>query len=285
MRVPDLLLRSIGFVSEVFGEDISFNSLDPIGTAFLVNVPGRNPDVRFCYAITAKHVVEKGTPNAGMVIVVNRRGSGVALLQVGGVFYHPDPLVDVIAMPIKFDASLDVSMFDADDLFDETNNPENIGPGDEVFFPGLFWPAPGSERVIPLVRHGNLAMLPGQEIQTNNGYEEVYLIEARSIGGVSGSPVFVRETVALPVAKQDSERMMQGLGRMKLLGLVKGHWDVDESRINQARITHDPKGVNLGIAQVVPAKRILEILNLPELVEMRHKLEDEHLSSRGGTND
>lgn len=54
-------------------------------------------------------------------------------------------------------------------------------------------------------------MIPSELIHTDKlGDIEVYLIEARSIGGVSGSPVFVRES--FPRA-----------GKHYLLGLMHGH--------------------------------------------------------------
>src|SRR5579863_6440875 len=290
LRVPDLILRSIGFVAEVNGDDLSTANIDPVGTVFLVSIPSSEiPGGRFCYAITARHVLDEATPNTERVIVVNRRGGGVAFLTLLSEWLgHPDASVDVAALPVKYDASVDVSMFDLEDLFDESNNRENIGPGDEVFFPGLFTPAPGHERVMPMVRHGNLAMLPNQQIQTSEGYQDIYLIEARSIGGFSGSPVFVRETVVLPVSRGDGEgeQVMQGLGKFKLLGLIKAHWDVEESKINQAHVLHSPKrGVNMGVAQVVPVKKILETLERPEFKAMRHGAESAYLSQMDGSND
>jgi hypothetical protein len=63
-----------------------------------------------------------------------------------------------------------------------------------------------------------------------------------------------------------------------LLGLMHGHWDIKESDLNKAFISHDRKnGVNLGIGIVVPAQKILETINHPELQEMRNKLETERI--------
>ncbi len=182
--------------------------------------------------------------------------------------------LDIAVAPIAMDPELDVASFAVDSFFDKSCNPENIGVGDEVFFPGLFTAAPGIYKIQPLVRHGNLAMLPVQQIQTNDGFVDLYLIEARSIGGLSGSPVFVRETVVAETARNDEHRskvMVHSLGSFKLLGLIQGHWDVEESKINQAYLTHDPKrGVNMGIAKVIPAQNIKElIMNDPQLSAIR----------------
>jgi hypothetical protein len=142
---------------------------------------------------------------------------------------------------------------------------KEIGVGDEVFVTGLFAHAAGSQRNLPIVRTGNIAMMPDEVIPTDSGNIEAYLIEARSIGGLSGSPVFVRQTVAL------------GIGGFYLLGLMHGHWEIPTDRKNDSLMGNDLHGkVNMGIAIVIPAKKILEVLNHPELVEMR-RMQDETL--------
>jgi hypothetical protein len=55
---------------------------------------------------------------------------------------------------------------------------------------------------------------------------DAYLAEGRSIGGLSGSPVFVRNTVnrRVPTAK-GRPKHISGLGSLHLLGLIHGHWE------------------------------------------------------------
>jgi hypothetical protein len=62
---------------------------------------------------------------------------------------------------------------------------------------------------------------------------------------------------------------------MKLLGLMQGHWDVTESEINKFQLNNNPRGVNVGLAIVTPAAKIIEVLNLPELTVMRDEIESE----------
>ena len=80
-------------------------------------------------------------------------------------------------------------------LTDEIIKTRNIGPGDNVYAVGLFSLAIGRERNIPIVRTGHIAIMskekiPGIRIGDWRGEAEVYVVEARSIGGLSGSPVF-----------------------------------------------------------------------------------------------
>jgi hypothetical protein len=49
---------------------------------------------------------------------------------------------------------------------------------------------------------------------------------------------------------------------------MHGHWDIPSSEKND--IVHDERGlVNMGIAIVVPAQKIVDTLNLPQLQHQR----------------
>jgi hypothetical protein len=186
--------------------------------------------------------------------------------------------------------SIPTSMF----LTDEAPHEHFIGPGDEVFIMGLFTKMYGCSRNIPIVRTGNVAMMPGEmlpdvRIGGWRGEAEAYLVEARSIGGLSGSPTFVRETVSQTLTIKSRTRARRGQtqvpGDFYLLGLMHGHWSILPEDRNKAKIIADksPDRVNLGIAVVVPAKKILEVLNHPELVKIREASEEETLQAAGPT--
>lgn len=145
-----------------------------------------------------------------------------------------------------------------------------VGIGDEVFITGLFHFARGSQGNSPIARLGNLAMVPHDKIYSGANLEEIgrrfglmdaYLIEARSIGGLSGSPVFIRGTIDVPNTKADSMKATDA--EYYLLGAVHGHWDIREKDLNEGALRTEPnvKGVNVGIAIVTPAQKILETLN------------------------
>ena len=188
--------------------------------------------------------------------------------------------MDVALIQTARQDDVDISPLDLESFA----TPENIalydvGIGDEVFFPGLFKPASGIGEARPIVRHGNIAMMPTQQILTKFGYASVYLGEARSIGGLSGSPVFARPTINMSVPAKNIA--MHALGPdLVLLGLMHGHWDVKESEINNPEITQDRRGVNLGIGIVVQASKILEVINQPMLKKFRNDLEQAVLKSK-----
>jgi len=284
LRVPDKILLGVGFVGEVISGDLSLNVLNLTGTAFVVSVPaplipGGGGGLMFC-VVTARHLI-KNVPNTELVVAVNQRGGGITKLHTAHDWqFHPDASVDVAIAHIVHDTSAEVAAFTVEDFFNPAN-PGNTGIGDEVFFPSLFSFHYGDEqRIQPILRHGNLAMLPNKQIQTEYGFADVYLIEARSIGGISGSPVYIRETIAVRVTNQAGEkpRHVHGLGEMKLLGLMHGHWDIDPFAKNVQTLEADPKrGVNMGIAMVVPASKILEVINLPQMVSFREERQKQYL--------
>jgi hypothetical protein len=91
--------------------------------------------------------------------------------------------------------------------------------------------------------------------------------------GISGSPVWVRETIEVRCVRETGRPVnVRALGDMKLLGMIQAHWDVSD--INKYDWAHDPKGVNIGIGAVVPAKKILEIVEIPEIAALRKEAED-----------
>jgi hypothetical protein len=282
------MLNCVGFV----GEGIRAEPEDELGdlhaTGFFVGQYSEIPEMRkygakFCYFVTAKHVAED-LQDRPVYFLVNKVGGGVTHVAstMGHWWLHPtDATADVAVVQIGPQANANISTVNVD-MF---ATPENIakyqiGIGDEVFATGLFTPAPGTARNLPILRHGNIAMMPDEKIQTELGYADVFLVESRSIGGLSGSPVFVRPTINLPIPELECgiKNMLGVAPRSLLLGLMHGHWDVRESEMNKAEIVHDrKKGVNLGIGIVVPAIKILETINRPELAKIRRETDEAQL--------
>lgn len=143
-----------------------------------------------------------------------------------------------------------------------------IGLGAEVAVIGLFKSHFGENRNIPIVRVGNISAMPSEPIKTKyTGYIDAYLIEARSVAGLSGSPVIVVPDAALMLAKGLKGEWPQGAA---LLGLMHGHFDVQN--LNEdvvADSDSSTRSVHTGIGVVVPAEKIIETVNHPELVAMR----------------
>ena len=273
MRIPDQLIKSVGFVSRF--EPDAGGQTAPLrfgGTAFVVGVR-MDAKVGLAHLVTAKHVAEAIEP-AEAVIALNAKDGAPLFLRTGEGkwFYHPTEKdsVDVAVLPfgsVRFQ-DYDITWI-PEDIFatDERITNFDIGLGDEIVIIGLFTRFFGSTHLIPLVRTGNIAMMPKDRMPIKGfGEMEAYLAESRSIGGLSGSPVFVRNTVNMPAqTPKGNPGHISGLGSLHLLGLMHGHWDlpVSFSAAEQA------EAVNMGVSIIVPAKKILEVLYHPELVAMR----------------
>ncbi len=92
---------------------------------------------------------------------------------------------------------------------------------------------------------------------------EAYLVEAQTIDGLSGSPVFVHETVALESFTRLSDGRHPGaFGAVKLLGLYSGSWDGEPGTILEAdRNLRGGTRVPIGIGLVVPAEKIVKLIS------------------------
>jgi hypothetical protein len=282
MRVPDFVLKCAAFVVSLAESDASGDVYDLEGTGFFVGVPAAVQPYSYFYFVTAKHVVDNIKGKSG--VRVNVKNAEAVVMPIERWFFHPsDPSADVAVAPFKMTPNLDVLSLRREFFTTrEEMAKKDIGVGDEVFFPGLFSYASGTKHNHPILRHGNVAMLPVEQVQTEVGYMDAYLIEARSISGLSGSPVFVRRTISISWNEGDPEpRALHGLtGNVIVLGMAHGHWDIKPSEINDPTFKHDHKtGVNVGISIVIPAHKILETLDLPELAAER-KRNDDHWRSQ-----
>jgi hypothetical protein len=66
---------------------------------------------------------------------------------------------------------------------------------------------------------------------------------------------------------QGQVKHLAGAGQIHLLGLVHGHWDLPMDFSESEKL----EAVNMGVSIVIPAKKILEILYSPALVEIRNE--------------
>jgi hypothetical protein len=182
-------------------------------------------------------------------------------------FTHPtDPTADVAIMRgMPASATFKPMVLQTDDFATSDHFAQGkIGVGDEIVMAGLFTMHPGFKQHIPILRHGQLAMAPVEPVETEHGPVDAYLVEARSIGGLSGSPVFISETV-MPTINGQS---VFAAGPAHLLGLLRGHWRFEVPTAGDLREERSMRQVNAGIAMVTPAQKILDTIHQPEVLAM-----------------
>ena len=178
------------------------------------------------YLVTAKHCVEGAKNEGSLYVRLNTRAGGVRHIKIMDEWLYPeDEAVDVAVLPIDFPQDaydykcVHLNTFVVTDTIIQEHD---IGIGDVLYMCGLFSLHYGTQRNIPILRTGIIAAMPDEPLEDPNtglGYR-AYLAEVRSLGGISGSPVFI----ALEHGRIPNPRGVLGR-RVWLLGLIRGHWD------------------------------------------------------------
>ena len=248
------------------------------GTAFFVGVKKPSePPIYSVYLVTAKHVLYKPDTTEfvdKVFIRINRKdgGSEVSVIPIKAignnrtVFLHDDPSVDIAVIPFLPDQERFDFKFLPDEFITtrETYNTLKIREGSEIFFTGLFAPYPGAERNFPVVRFGRVALITDEKIEWQGKKMSLYLIEAGSYGGNSGSPVFFYLG-----SDREPGSLMVGPPILKLAGVMQGTFlDAQEIKVVETKKTPISLS-NMGIAAVVPGYKLYELLFSEELKRQR----------------
>ncbi len=262
MKFPDDILKSLVFLGY---EDPETGKKRFVGTAVIVVVECKIPEKQWYQLVTAKHV-KVSLDGKKAFIRANLVSGGTKDFDLPSIWFdHPDdPSIDAIVNawipPDEVDAMrIPIEMF----LTEKLSTEGKLGMGDEVFITGLFSGIKSENKNLPIVRTGTIALMPnGKVIPTKHfGNIEGYLIEARSLGGLSGSPVFLYENSIFK-------------WKLHFMGIIHGHLKFDETENEYLGIFADGVGkINSGIAIVIPAYQILEIINQPLVVETRKQIE------------
>jgi len=148
------------------------------------------------------------------------------------------------------------------------------GIGDEVMMIGRFINREGIQYNSPTARFGHIAQMAGDPIDAQ---EEAILCEVRSIGGYSGSPVFVvpNRSYGRPGKRLPEDRVI-------ILGVDFCHINdfADARDEGGRRMPHIRVPVNTGMAGVVPAWKLYELLMCQELVDQRTAVDTREANRR-----
>jgi hypothetical protein len=264
------------------------NAIRCEGTGFLLIYKGG------FYLVTARHVAES-LGDIGWATRVNKRDGSCALLEAANVawIFHPDSTVDIAICGFHISAEEGFDFLYADAEFFLLKREEEISldwveVGDVCYTAGLWRLLAGNERNLPVVHTGNIARLAGQEKipvravgkPGNRELVDGYLVEAQTLSGLSGSPVFIRPSVNLGMDAHDLDKPEPGnvrlelvayRGQVKLLGLWQAAWDAPAGEVLTAEHGRQTT-VPVGMGIVVPSSKIIEVLELPITREKREAL-------------
>ena len=279
MQIPDEIRKCVVFIAHLDKNNQKILK----GTGFFVSIETPDKSMNFVYLVTARHIVaniisHKLAVDNNIWIRINKKIGGFDFIAVpmSAFIPHPDS-VDVMILPYAPDIriydylTLPHVMLLNQDVIDK----QNVSLGDDVFMTGLFVRHAGKEKNIPIVRAGNIAAMPEEQVYSKVfGNMDAYLIELRSLGGLSGSPVFLHLSGTRRSSDGMTTTLMSG-HQFFLLGLLHGHWDLDSAI--QDVITEDyqqenKEKINTGIGISIPSIKILEALNQTTLSKQREQI-------------
>lgn len=286
MRIPDNLKNTVCFLA-VKLEEAGTEKPQYGGTGFFVSVPGElDSRLSHTYLVTAKHCIERAKTYGNLHLRLNFIPEKTDFVDEGEAelvpmslydwIYPDDDAIDIAVSPFNLlthEAVNQVSLPIDALATDEKINTANIGAGDEVFALGLFTFRYGRYKNLPIVRSGTIASMPDEPLQDeSSGLDyNAYLIEARSMGGLSGSPVFATFGLGLFNATATAGVVPSPL----LLGLIRGHWDLRERETIVNYSVDELLTVNTGIAIVTPIQEVMKLLVGEELKKERRRQEKE----------
>lgn len=306
MRIPPNLIKSVFYIYT--SEEAAKNGHDEGACGFLVTIPEgeikEDGEVDGpVYAITNCHVIGHIlTENKTPYLRINSEIGPPIIMAVPAAAWHPHPDGDdVRAALIEVDASENIYVQNIDQFITPDHlKPDNwhIGPGDQVFMVGRFVLHDGKKTNTPVVRYGNISLSAGDGEPIYNKdtghYDEVFLIESRSVSGYSGSPVYVYivpyDYRSKPKPESGSGFHVTGLAqptRMFLLGInignTSGHKQVliankdgDSSPFKTDDGTTLWSEYNTGMMRIAPAWKIRELLDIEEFKMARDKKAAKH---------
>jgi len=277
MRIPDELRECVCFTRAQWPSGAS-----AMGTAFFVGVPTGIDGRPFIYAVTAKHCVtgslqaqrSQGGRPAEVVLLVNHREHGRTENRTRASDWLLHDTADVAVLPLGgTDPSFEVRVWPTHEnvASELVVKEKNIGAGDDVFIAGLLTYHRGATRNLPVVRLGSIAAMPEDPVGLETGPDTVTLVEVRSIGGLSGSPVFVHLSVLRDMPEGMFLRGGGGTagsgGTSWLHGVMHGFYPTGKD---------DPDGasenLNTGIAIVARIDRVLDLIHRPDQVALRDEV-------------
>jgi hypothetical protein len=286
MRIPDELRDSVCFLKTTrAGNATGMSTAFFVGSA--IGAKDRFKDLHAIYLVTAKHCLfdESGVPDE-ISVLLNTIGGGFEEVTLDRSQWITHESSDVAIFPWVPDVSrYKYAVYPtASVATHDVVKARAIGPGDEVFVSGLLIHHPGETQIMPIVRQGAIAALPkdpiGLRIGDYPGAQEtsdtVALLEVRSIGGLSGSPVFLHLPFWRDMAKGDlfvggGESASSG-GEHWLLGVMHGFYPV--GRNDPDNVSGGNENLNTGIAVVTLVDRAMDLINSPEQMNARADLKD-----------
>jgi hypothetical protein len=278
MRVPDGAQKTVVFI----GRAAPTGQFIPHGTGFLAaNI---QDDQAYQSIVTARHVIDEIQGTDEILIRANTHDARAKTIPTERrAWFSPNEKVDIAFHPGRLPPdTFDILHVSLDNVLnDEAIAKNNINVGEDIFICGMYLSRIGEVRNLPIVRSGIISAMPSEIIRTSYGHHHVYLIEARSTGGLSGSPVyfqmapwrFINENLKASVGMlpQLFMGMVLGINKLsyppELIEFLPPDDRDEEEKTDDKRERSVP--LNTGIAVVLPVSYIIEALTHPQIMQWR----------------
>jgi hypothetical protein len=261
---------------------------EPVSTVFFIGWPLSKGSSAY-YAATTYHSVK----NSKASIRFNRKEGRPEDIPFLPQDWVKHPLTDVAVLPLEIPLDkYDIEFIEPHKIaesmdFIRTHEiPKHqiteglaYGTGDEVYSVGLFGGHHGEDLAQSVARFGHIAMKPEQGEKIFAEIDpppadlvpiDAFLVEIAAWEGQSGSPVFLRTNVN-DYRWQPVPGKRPLIERNYLIGMMQGFYPGKQGvRIDGNEATLEP--LNMGIAIVIPAPNIMEVLMKKELENRRESM-------------
>jgi hypothetical protein len=286
-RIPDGFLHCVVYLYP--SEEDAKEGSGIGGSGFLAGIISEDVSQPFwfLYVVTAKHNISEGSL---FIRMTTKQGEKyIHETKEEDWICHPDG-DDVAACVVSIDPkNVSFSFIPINDfLRQEQVYPLDIGIGDEAFVVGRFINHEGKQRNSPTARTGIISQMPIEPINIRGIDQECFLVEARSIGGYSGSPVLWRVLPFSGTRKIPNWKHGQ-IGPL-LLGIEAGYiydWSPvcdSAGRVRGGSVAQQVQ-INTGMMVVIPAWRIVNFLlggsPMTHRRSIEKQIQDEERPSRG----
>jgi len=261
----------------------------PIGTGFIVGYPiSEDASKIIPIVITAKHVI--GDNNKILGRFSTKEGEVTAfvkydienLKQNNDYWEHPsDEGVDISAFrTLHFNQAeynaVPLELIATKDIFNELN----ICETDRIIFPSMLINFMGLSKNYPVVRNGTIALIPKEKVPLKYKVgskeiitkQEVILVDATSIPGASGSPIFL-----WPGPRLKNKTFQIGGTKPYLIGIMHGFYPAWPQEIIELE-TIEAKAMyqeNSGIAIIFPSWKLNDIFKQEKFLNRIEELKSE----------
>lgn len=235
------------------------------------------------WAVTNRHIIDGGST----AIRVNAKAGGVEIIDTVEPEWYFHETADLAVRPIALSDDVHQFNYIANNwlISKEWVEALDIGPGDPCFTVGRFVRNDGRQRNTPTARFGQIAQMNGEPLRAEGlPPQDSVLVECRSIGGFSGSPVFLwldgqfyRPSIQGKTAP-DGTKLFQGVFPQDqwLLGVcwcMIPSWEPVCDEAGQQVPSGWQVPANTGIMGVVPAWHLQQLIESGPAAPRRKEIE------------